>query len=130
MCYVDFAMWTNLENMFKLLQREPWAREISADKDFWLLLMEWIEEYMLSEFLDQVVRQVDDIVEIDPDLSEREILQRATRYMVSSLKARSPSVRIYDPHTEQMLSYGSYPSKEDARETEDSGGFNVDASRP
>ena len=37
--------------------------------------------------------------------------------MVEFLGASSASVRIYDPHTEQMLSYGSYPSDEERRET-------------
>jgi signal transduction histidine kinase len=109
-------MLTDLENLFKLIQQEPWARGLSVDKDFWRLLMEWIEQHMLSKFLDQVIRQVDEIVEIDPDLPERQILEKATQYMVTFLKARSASVRIYDPQTEQMLSYGSYPSKEEKRE--------------
>ncbi|UCF82927.1 MAG: GAF domain-containing protein [Desulfobacteraceae bacterium] len=109
-------MWTDLENLFKLAQQEPWAKRLSADKDFWLLLMEWMEQNVLSEFLKQVIRQVDEVVEIDPDLSEPQILEKATQYIVGFLKARSGSVRIYDPHTEQMLSYGSYPSKEEKRE--------------
>lgn len=114
---VSVTMLTSLENMFELVQQEPWAKEISADSGFWDRLMEWTEEYMLSEFLDQVIRQVDEIVEIDPDLSERQILENATRSMVEFLKAHSASVRIYDPLTEQMLSYGSYPLDEASRET-------------
>ena len=37
--------------------------------------------------------------------------------MVQFLGAQSASVRIYDPHAEQMLTYGSYPSKEESRAT-------------
>jgi signal transduction histidine kinase len=37
--------------------------------------------------------------------------------MVDYLQARSASVRIYDPQTKQLLSYGSYPSQEEIRET-------------
>jgi len=109
-------MWTNLENLFEHARHETWAKGCSAQKDFWPLLLEWIEQHVLSEFLGQVIRQVDEVVEIDPDLSERQILEKATQYMVGFLKARSGSVRIYDPQTEQMLSYGSYPSKEEKRE--------------
>jgi signal transduction histidine kinase len=109
-------MLTNLENLFEQARHETWAKGCSDQKDFWLFLMEWIEQHVLSEFLDQVIRQVDEVVEIDPDLSERQILEKATQYMVEFLKARSGSVRIYDPQTEQMLSYGSYPSKEEKRE--------------
>lgn len=109
-------MWTDLANLFEPARHEPWAKELSAQKDFWALLTEWTEQHVLSDFLDQVIRQVDEVVEIDPDLSERQILEKATQYMVGFLKARSASVRIYDPQTEQMLSYGSYPSKEEKRE--------------
>ena len=110
-------MLIDLENLVRAIQQEPWAGEFSAEKDSWRLLLEWIEQHVLFDFLKQVTRQVDEIVEIDPDLSEPKILERATRYMVSFLSAHSASVRIYDPQTEQMLSYGSHPSEEDTRQT-------------
>lgn len=110
-------MLLNLQDLVRRIEEESRAKEIFVDKDFWVFLTEWIEEHVLSEFLGQVTRQVDEIVEIDPDLPEPEILERATRFMVDFLGARAASVRIYDPHTEQMLSYGSYPSAEDIRQT-------------
>jgi len=110
-------MLMDLEGLAKEIQREPWAKGVSVEKDFWVLLMEWIDKHVLSEFIKRLVSQVDEIVDIDPDLSEPQILERATRYMVEFLGAHSASVRIYDPQTEQMLSYGSYPSKEEIRET-------------
>ena len=72
---------------------------------------------MFPNFLAEVVSQVDSITEIDPDLPERQILTMATRYMVDFLGAQSASVRIYDPSTGRMLSYGSYPYQEEQRET-------------
>jgi len=110
-------MLMDLENLAKEVLREPWAKGVSVEKDFWVLLMKWIDEHVLSEFVKRLVGQVDEIVDIDPDLPEPQILERATRYMVEFLGAHSASVRIYDPQTEQMLSYGSYPSKEEIRET-------------
>jgi len=110
-------MLMNLRDLVKRIQEEPWAGEVSAKEDFWVFLADWIEDHVLSEFLGQVTGQVDEIVEIDPDLPEPEILEKATRFMVDFLGARAASVRIYDPHTEQMLSYGSYPSAEDIRQT-------------
>ena len=110
-------MLMNLRDLVKKIQDEPWAGEVSAKEDFWVFLADWIEGHVLSEFLGRVTGQVDEIVEIDPDLPEPQILERATRFMVDFLGAHSASVRIYDPHTEQMLSYGSYPSEEDIRQT-------------
>jgi signal transduction histidine kinase len=106
-----------LENLVDAIQKEPWAKGISANKDFWLLMKEWMEQHVLSGLLDQVNRQVEGILEIDPELSEPQIFERATRYIVDFLSAHSASIRIYDPYTEQMLSYGSYPSEEDRRKT-------------
>src|SRR4030042_778346 len=103
-------MLIDLENLVRSIKQEPWAREFPAGEDFWPKVMGWVEHHVLSSFLHQVVHQVDEIVDIDPDLPEPKILERATRYMVEFLGAQSASVRIYDPYPEHMLSYGSFPS--------------------
>lgn len=110
-------MLINLEKLVETIKQEPWAKGTSVGKDYWSHLIEWIEQHVLFEFLAQLSDQVDEIVDIDPDLPEPQILERATRYMVEFLSAHSASVRIYDPQTEQMLSYGSHPSEEKERET-------------
>ena len=110
-------MWKNFEEFIKAIRNEPWAESVSVPGHFWTELINWIEVHLLPEFLTRFADQVDEIIEIDPHLSEPEILGLAARYMVDFLGARSASVRIYDPHTEQMLSYGSYPFKEASRRT-------------
>jgi len=110
-------MWTNVERFRRAVQQQSWAKECNVTEDFLTHMVKWIEEEVFPDFLAEVVSQVDSIVEIDPDLSERQILANATRYMVEFLGAISASVRIYDPNTGQMLSYGSYPSQEKQRET-------------
>jgi signal transduction histidine kinase len=110
------AMLIDLESLAREIQREPWARGGPVERDFWFILMKWIDEHVLSEFLDRLVAQINKIVDIDADLSEPQILESATQYMVEFLGAHSASVRIYDPQTEQMLSYCSYPSAEEDRE--------------
>lgn len=74
------------------------------------------ENDAFSEFLQQLIQQVDEIVEIDPDLSEQKIFEEATKHMVSFLGAHHASVRLYDPFSSQMLSFGSFPSEEYTRE--------------
>jgi len=110
-------MWKDIKNILEDTRRQPWAKAIPAENDFWDHLMEWINKRILPEFLSHITNHVDEIIEINPDLSEQEILESVTRYMVESLGARSASVRIYDPETKKMLSYGSYPSEESFRET-------------
>lgn len=109
-------MLMDLEYLAKEIQQEPWAKGVSVGKDFWPVLMKWIDEHVFSEILDRLIDQIDKIVDIDPGLSEPQILESATRYMVEFLGAHSGSVRIYDPQTEQMLSYCSFPSSEEDRE--------------
>ena len=111
------SMLTGLEHLIRDIQREPWAESFPDDTEFWTHYIQWIEENLLPKFLGRFAGKIDEIVDIDPDLSEQEILEKATSHMVSFLGATSASVRIYDPKTEQMLSYGSYPSREETRET-------------
>lgn len=104
------------ENLIKSIQKQPWA-QACKEQDFWRPFLEWVKDFILPEFLRNISNQVDEIIDIDPDLSDPEILTLATRSMVQFLEALSASVRIYDPNTEQMLSYGSYPYEEPKRAT-------------
>jgi hypothetical protein len=113
----EFLMLIDVENLIREIQREPWAKDVTVDDDFWSLIIEWFNDHVLFGFLEQVMRQVDTIVDIDPELSERRILEGAAQYMVEFLGAHHASVRIYDPQSEQMLSFGSYPSEEEQRQT-------------
>ena len=108
-------MLINMGNLAREVQREPWARDVRAGRDFWETLSRWIEENVVADFLIHATRQVDEIVEIDPDLDDQQILSRATRYMVEFLGAHHASVRIYDPDSGQMLSFGSHPFEEHTR---------------
>jgi len=107
----------DLESLVRDVQKEPWAREAPVAEDFWRQFTLWIENQMLSTFLEEISGKVDEIVEIDPDLPEPQILAIANRHIVEFLGAHHASVRIYDPQSGQMLSYGSYPSQEEKRET-------------
>lgn len=109
-------MWKIPERFIRSIRDQPWARSCE-EHAFWDFLLDWIKNALLPQFLDEVSGQVDEITEIDPDSPDREILSIVTRHMVEFLGAASASVRIYDPATEQMLSYGSYPPEEDSRTT-------------
>lgn len=110
-------MWKDSQKLIESVKKQPWTEQCAVDKAFWEQLFIWINDQLLPDFLAQFVHQVDEIIEIDPDLSEPDILITATQIMVKFLGAKSASVRIYDPHTEQMLSYGSFPLDEKTRET-------------
>jgi len=97
-------------------RQEPWAKACEG-RVFWDHLLSWVKDTVLPDFLAEVSKQVEEIIEINPDLSEPEIFSQVTRYIVEFLDAHTASVRIYDPAMEKMLSYGSYPLEEDSRAT-------------
>jgi signal transduction histidine kinase len=105
-----------IDNPIKSISEEPWAKGVEDDA-FWDHLATNLRESFLPGFLSGISRKVDEIIEIDPDLTEQEILTKVTGYMVEFLGALSASVRIYDPNTGQMLSYGSHPYQETSRAT-------------
>lgn len=48
-------MLMDLENLTKEIQRVPWAKGVSVGKDFWPVLMKWIDEHVISELLDRLI---------------------------------------------------------------------------
>jgi signal transduction histidine kinase len=110
-------MWKKADTIRETISLQEWARHCRITDEFLSGLVDWIKQEIFPDFLAEVVSQVDSIVEIDPDLPERQILAKATRYIVDFLGALSASVRIYDPSTGRLLSFGSYPFQEEQRET-------------
>lgn len=109
-------MFADLLKLIENISENEWAKSIEPDDDFWVNLRGWLNNYLLPEFIAQFSHEIDEIIRIDPDLSEREILEAIAMQMVNSLEAINASVRIYDPYADQMLSFGSYPEEEDTRE--------------
>ena len=110
-------MWKDAKQLIQSVLKEDWAKELPVHDGLWNHLLAWISERILPEFTTLLSGQVDEIIEINPDLSEREILETVAKHMVHFLEAHSASVRIFDPDTQQLLSYGSYPFEEGYRET-------------
>lgn len=109
-------MFKSSKDLVETIRKEEWAKEVSSPDDFWDRITEWISNHLLPEFLGRLSEQINTIIEIDPGLTERKILELVAMHMVDSLDALFASVRIYDPDTKQMLSYGSFPSEEETRE--------------
>ncbi len=110
-------MWKDSKQLTKIIRSAEWAKACQDDDTFWNFVVEWIKRDILPDFLTEVTHQVDEIIDMTPDLPEPDLFGKATEHMVEFLGAHSASVRIYDPQTAHMLSYGSFPSKEDTRET-------------
>ncbi|MBN2123268.1 MAG: GAF domain-containing sensor histidine kinase [Deltaproteobacteria bacterium] len=105
------------QELIDTILKEPWAEQCLEGDAFREHLSAWIKDSLFPGFLTQIINQVDEIIDIDPELPDQDILTRANRHIVEFLGAQSASVRIYDPLTEQMLSYGSFPFDEKSRAT-------------
>jgi signal transduction histidine kinase len=68
-----------------------------------------IGEEVLYQYVDRLISQTETILEINPSLAEKEILQTLARNVVEFLGAEAASIRIYDPGREEMVAFGTYP---------------------
>ena len=79
-------------------------------------VVDLITEEVIYRYVDRLISQVETIMEIDPHLTEKEILETVAKNVVEYLGAEAASIRIYDPGKEEMLSFGSYPAQTEDRE--------------
>ena len=75
-----------------------------------------ITEEVIYRYVDHLISQVETILEINPHLAERKILETVAKNVVEYLGAEAASIRIYDPGKEEMISFGSYPPQTEDRE--------------
>jgi len=79
-------------------------------------VVDLIGEEILHQYVDRLISQAETILEINPSLVEKEILQTLARNVVEFLGAEAASIRIYDPVKGEMIAFGSYPSLEEDQE--------------
>jgi len=79
-------------------------------------VVDMITEEVIYQYVDQLISQTETILEINPSLTEKEILEIVAENVVEFLGAEAASIRIYDPGREEMISFGSYPGQGEDRE--------------
>jgi signal transduction histidine kinase len=86
-------------------------------------VVDLVKEEVVSEYVGRLVSHVENILEINPALEEKEILEEVAKNIVLFLGAGAASIRIYDPGKSEMISFGSFPrlmrDREDAIPFED-----------
>ena len=81
-------------------------------------VIEHIKEGVLSHYIHLLISHIENILDIDPALSEREILQKVARNVVEFLGAKAATLRIYDPFRERLTVFGSFPDWETDRKAD------------
>jgi len=79
-------------------------------------VVDLIKDEVLYRYVDRLISQVETILEINPSLTEKEILQEVAKSIVEYLQAEAASIRIYNPDREEMVAFGTYPPLEDDQE--------------
>ncbi|MGZ3539226.1 MAG: GAF domain-containing protein, partial [Thermodesulfobacteriota bacterium] len=79
-------------------------------------VVDMITEEVIYRYVDRLISQSEAILEINPSLTEKEILEIVAKNVVEFLGAEAASIRIYDPGKEEMISFGSYPAQAEDRE--------------
>jgi len=67
-----------------------------------------VQSRVVYDEVERLVDEVENIIEINPNLSEMEILESAAKRIVDYLGAAAASIRIFDPQRREMVSFGSY----------------------
>ncbi|HXX34769.1 MAG TPA: GAF domain-containing sensor histidine kinase [Thermodesulfobacteriota bacterium] len=78
--------------------------------------VDMITEEVIYRYVDRLISQTETILEINPSLTEKEILEIVAKNVVEFIGAEAASIRIYDPGKEEMISFGSYPGQGEDRE--------------
>jgi len=92
------------------------ARGMKISSNDVVRVVELVGEEILYHFTDHLISQIEAILEIDPFLSEKEILQAVASHVADYFGAKAVTIRIYDPERGEMLSFGDYPSMGEDRE--------------
>ena len=79
-------------------------------------VVDMITGEVIYRYVDRLISQSETILEINPSLTEKEILETVAKNVVEFLGAEAASIRIYDPGKEEMISFGSYPAQAEDRE--------------
>ncbi len=67
-----------------------------------------VRKHCIATHVQQVVKMVEDVISIDPNLEWKEILEAAARKIVQFLHADGASIRIFDPQSDRLVAFGSF----------------------
>jgi signal transduction histidine kinase len=79
------------------------------------LVIDQVRGEVLANFVKLLIDQIETILDIDPVLSDREILQKVAKNIVEFMGAEAATLRIFDTSQGKLVIFGSYPDSEKER---------------
>ncbi|MDP2106048.1 MAG: hypothetical protein Q8J76_08655, partial [Desulfobulbaceae bacterium] len=106
----DFNSFDNYmpESLNDFLLKIPFFKELNLSLTERDELVRLIEDEYLFEFLSSIIRESEDILAISPNLDRLVILELAAEKIAHALKAAAASIRLFDPKSFKMLTFGAY----------------------
>jgi signal transduction histidine kinase len=98
------------ENIFEFIESHPSLQHLTHSER--LDLARSIEQEYLVEVLSGIIHDVEEIIEIDPGLEEKKILELAAGKIANILKAEAASIRLLDPKSLSMTCFGTHQISE------------------
>jgi signal transduction histidine kinase len=103
------------KDLVEFLSTHPLCQGINLNEKEWKELTSAIEEEFLVGYLSNLIQAIEEIMGIDPNLEQKEILKIAAERIVKDLDAEAASIRLFDPKTLRMSSFGAYRLAEEER---------------
>lgn len=95
-------------NLTEFLGRSKIVQKLKLTESQQNELATALEDEYLVWFLSDIIREAEEIIGIDPRLSQKNILEIAAKNIVQGLEADAATIRIFDPETLRMTSFGAY----------------------
>jgi signal transduction histidine kinase len=96
------------EGLIRSLMRNPKIKGSGISHGELGELVREVQNQVVYDKVNRLVDEVENIIEINPHLSEIEILEGAAKCIVESLGAAAATIRIFNPQRREMVSFGSY----------------------
>jgi hypothetical protein len=96
------------EGLIRSLMRNPKIKGSGMSYGELGELVREVQNQVVYDKVNRLVDEVENIIEINPHLSEIEILEGAAKCIVESVGAAAATIRIFNPQRREMVSFGSY----------------------
>lgn len=103
------------KELFQFLSNHPVFRNLKLKDEECKELARSIADEYLAGFLSGMIHDIEEVMGIDPNLEQKKILEIAAERIVKDLQADAASIRLFDPESMRMTSFGSYRFSEDER---------------
>ena len=103
------------DTLVKYIESSPTLAKYHLSEQEVNELAGYLRKNCIAAHIQEVIRMVEDIIGISPTLDWKEILETAAKKIVEFLHADAASIRVFDPETDRLVSFGSYQYSETGR---------------